>query len=332
MLSQNQPGGLQHPAGGPAVLALPGQPSTTTFTRQPSTTTFTRQPSTTTFTRQPSTTTFTRQPSTTTFTRQPSTTTFTRQPSTTTFTRQPSTTTFTRQPSTTTFTRQPSTTTFTRQPSTTTFTRQPSTTTFTRQPSTTTFTRQPSTTTFTRQPSTTTFTRQPSTTTFTRQPSTTTFTRQPLQRNNGRITGYLIFLTMDQTVSDWVTGEVTGDWLTLTVHGLTPSRKYLHKMHSHNVKGFGPFSSVESFTTLPAVDKSIGEPQAGVWSERPDCAGDRWRGRSHDQLGAFLATTLYCRGSRRSPGQALLLAAAAVRATSLASSLQTCGSITATWS
>ncbi|XP_050707372.1 uncharacterized protein LOC126992599 [Eriocheir sinensis] len=47
-------------------------------------------------------------------------------------------------------------------------------------------------------------------------------------------------------------GEVAGDWLTLTVHGLTPSRKYLHKMHSHNVKSFGPFSSMESFTTLPA--------------------------------------------------------------------------------
>ncbi|XP_050707737.1 neogenin-like isoform X2 [Eriocheir sinensis] len=117
------------------------------------------------------------------------------------------------------------------------------------------------------QPSTTTFTRQPSTTTFTRQPSTTTFTRQPLQRNNGRITGYVIFLTTDQTVSDWVMGEVTGDWFTLTVHGLTPSRKYLHKMHTHSVKGFGPFSSVESFTTLPAVDKSIGEPP-GWWVEQ----------------------------------------------------------------
>ncbi|XP_050693511.1 neogenin-like isoform X1 [Eriocheir sinensis] len=122
---------------------------------------------------------------------------------------------------------------------------------------------------------------QPSTTTFTRQPSTTTFTRQPLQRNNGRITGYVIFLTTDQTVGDWVMGEVTGDWLTLTVHGLTPSRKYLHKMHSHNVKGFGPFSSVESFTTSSVGGSCSESNKPGV--QPPDL----WIHHGHLELKNF---------------------------------------------
>lgn len=64
--------------------------------------------------------------------------------------------------------------------------------------------------------------------------------------------GYVIFYTTDPTVTDWVMEKVMGDRLTFTVHGLTPSTQYFYKMHARNVKGFGPFSSVGNFTTLPS--------------------------------------------------------------------------------
>lgn len=65
------------------------------------------------------------------------------------------------------------------------------------------------------------------------------------------LTGYVIFYTTDPTVSDWVMENVMGDRMTFTVRGLTPSTQYFYKMHARNVKGFGPFSSVGNFTTLP---------------------------------------------------------------------------------
>ena len=61
----------------------------------------------------------------------------------------------------------------------------------------------------------------------------------------------MIFYTTDPTVSDWVMENVMGDRMTFTVRGLTPSTQYFYKMHARNVKGFGPFSSVGNFTTLP---------------------------------------------------------------------------------
>ncbi|XP_050710072.1 uncharacterized protein LOC126994846 [Eriocheir sinensis] len=76
-------------------------------------------------------------------------------------------------------------------------------------------------------------------------------------------------------------GEVTGDWLTLTVHGLTPSRKYLHKMHTHNVKGFGPFSSVESFTTSSVGGSCSESNKPGV--QPPDL----WIHHGHLELKNF---------------------------------------------
>lgn len=51
--------------------------------------------------------------------------------------------------------------------------------------------------------------------------------------------------------------EVLGDRMTFTVQGLTPSTLYYYKMQARNIKGFGPFSAVGNFTTLPGINVLI---------------------------------------------------------------------------
>ncbi|KAK7084454.1 putative aminophospholipid-translocase, partial [Halocaridina rubra] len=99
------------------------------------------------------------------------------------------------------------------------------------------------------------------------EPSTTIFNWQPPKQNNGKITGYLIFYTTD-AVGDWVMEEVVGDRMTYTIHGLTPSTLYYYRMQARNAKGFGPFSAVGNFTTLPAMEKNMSEPP-GWFVDRP---------------------------------------------------------------
>nr|XP_045611215.1 neogenin-like isoform X3 [Procambarus clarkii] len=133
------------------------------------------------------------------------------------------------------------------------------------------------------------------------EPSTTIFNWQPPKQSNGKITGYLIFYTTD-AAGDWVMEEVLGDRMTSTVHGLTPSTLYYYKMQARNVKGFGPFSSVGNFTTLPAVGKSIGKP-SGWFVDRGSLIVLVIAGVAGaiTLIGAFVGATIYCRRVKPQP-------------------------------
>ncbi|XP_042237700.1 neogenin-like [Homarus americanus] len=133
------------------------------------------------------------------------------------------------------------------------------------------------------------------------EPSTTIFNWQPPKQNNGKITGYLIFYTTD-AAGDWVMEEVLGDRMTFTVHGLTPSTLYYYKMQARNVKGFGPFSSVGNFTTLPAVGKSVGEPP-GWFVDRGSLIVLVIAGVAGaiTLIGALVAAAIYCRRVKPQP-------------------------------
>ena len=58
-----------------------------------------------------------------------------------------------------------------------------------------------------------------------------------------------MFYTTD--ASNWAMEKVMGDRMTCSLHDLTPNTLYLFKMQARNEKGFGPFSPVGNFTTLP---------------------------------------------------------------------------------
>ncbi|KAI1280554.1 Neogenin -like protein [Halotydeus destructor] len=75
---------------------------------------------------------------------------------------------------------------------------------------------------------------------------------QPPKQPNGRITGYLIFYTTDNTKSDrdWAFEGVTGDKLTAELKGLLPDTTYYFKIQARNLKGYGPLSAEVSFRTM----------------------------------------------------------------------------------
>ncbi|XP_045125604.1 neogenin-like isoform X4 [Portunus trituberculatus] len=140
------------------------------------------------------------------------------------------------------------------------------------------------------------------------EPSTVIFNWQPPKQNNGKITGYVIFYTTDPTGSDWVMENVMGDRMTFTVRGLTPSTQYFYKMHARNVKGFGPYSSVGNFTTLPAAGKSIGEPP-GWFVDKGSLIVLVIAGVAGavTLLGVFVALTLYCRRVKTEPRPSIVV-------------------------
>ncbi|GLH00170.1 Contactin [Gryllus bimaculatus] len=87
---------------------------------------------------------------------------------------------------------------------------------------------------------------------------------QPPKQPNGPITGYLILYTTDSSLPDreWVVEGIVGDRMTTTVKSLTPETTYYFKIQARNSKGYGPFSSVVSFTTGP---NGRGIPQTIVY-------------------------------------------------------------------
>ncbi|KAK4309382.1 hypothetical protein Pmani_018962 [Petrolisthes manimaculis] len=133
------------------------------------------------------------------------------------------------------------------------------------------------------------------------EPSTTIFNWQPPKLSNGKIIGYYIFYTTDAS-GDWVMEEVLGDRMTFTVHGLTPSTLYYYKMQARNIKGFGPFSSVGNFTTLPAAGMSVGEPP-GWFVDHGSLIVLVISGVAGAIvfLGAIIGMVIYCRRSKPEP-------------------------------
>lgn len=75
---------------------------------------------------------------------------------------------------------------------------------------------------------------------------------QPPKQPNGRITGYIIFYTTDNTQNDreWVVEAVVGDKMTTSLKGLLWDTTYFFKIQARNHKGYGPMSAEVSFKTL----------------------------------------------------------------------------------
>ncbi|XP_026287667.1 netrin receptor DCC isoform X2 [Frankliniella occidentalis] len=97
-------------------------------------------------------------------------------------------------------------------------------------------------------------------------PSSVNLNWQPPNKPNGEIKGYTIYYTTDITLRDrdWVVESVTGDKMTTTIKGLTPSTTYFFKIQARNSKGPGPFSSTVSLTTSTS---SISTNDVGAMSK-----------------------------------------------------------------
>lgn len=75
---------------------------------------------------------------------------------------------------------------------------------------------------------------------------------QPPKQPNGRITGYVVFYTPDNSLQDrdWAMEAVLGDQLTAVLSELTPDTVYYFKIQARNQKGYGPMSAEVSFRTM----------------------------------------------------------------------------------
>ncbi|KAJ9593720.1 hypothetical protein L9F63_014731, partial [Diploptera punctata] len=84
-------------------------------------------------------------------------------------------------------------------------------------------------------------------------PSAVNLNWQPPKQPNGAITGYVILYTIDQTMRDreWTVAVIMGDKMSMTINDLRPETTYYFKIQARNIKGYGPFSTITSFTTGP---------------------------------------------------------------------------------
>ncbi|KAJ8338829.1 hypothetical protein SKAU_G00356150 [Synaphobranchus kaupii] len=74
---------------------------------------------------------------------------------------------------------------------------------------------------------------------------------QPPMEANGRITGYILFYTLDKNmpIDDWVMESITGDRLTHQVMDLNLDTVYYFRIQAKNSKGVGPLSDPILFRT-----------------------------------------------------------------------------------
>ncbi|KAI3420998.1 hypothetical protein GPALN_014625 [Globodera pallida] len=82
-------------------------------------------------------------------------------------------------------------------------------------------------------------------------PSMVTLTWQPPKYANGEIQEYIVLYSDRPNLPDrdWVMDSVKGDRLSIAMRKLRPDRIYHFKLQARNVKGYGPFTPVASFTT-----------------------------------------------------------------------------------
>uniref|UniRef100_A0A8C7XNW4 DCC netrin 1 receptor n=1 Tax=Oryzias sinensis TaxID=183150 RepID=A0A8C7XNW4_9TELE len=93
---------------------------------------------------------------------------------------------------------------------------------------------------------------------------------QPPLEANGRITGYILYYTMDKNIpiDDWVMEAISGDRLTHQVVDLNLDTVYYFRIQAKNAKGVGPLSEPMHFRTAKV--------------EHPDkMANDQGRGGEH---------------------------------------------------
>ncbi|MGH0171224.1 UNVERIFIED_CONTAM: hypothetical protein FKN15_060713 [Acipenser sinensis] len=74
---------------------------------------------------------------------------------------------------------------------------------------------------------------------------------QPPLEANGKITGYILFYTLDKNlpIDDWVMESISGDRLTHQVMDLTLDTVYYFRIQAKNAKGVGPLSDPILFRT-----------------------------------------------------------------------------------
>uniref|UniRef100_A0A1I7ZQQ0 Down syndrome cell adhesion molecule-like protein Dscam2 n=1 Tax=Steinernema glaseri TaxID=37863 RepID=A0A1I7ZQQ0_9BILA len=84
----------------------------------------------------------------------------------------------------------------------------------------------------------------------TQDPNTIILNWQPPKYANGEVEEYLIYYTdrADTPDSNWLVDSVKGDRLSIQVTKLVPKTAYYFKVQARNVKGYGPLSSVSSYT------------------------------------------------------------------------------------
>uniref|UniRef100_A0AAQ4PJ64 DCC netrin 1 receptor n=1 Tax=Gasterosteus aculeatus aculeatus TaxID=481459 RepID=A0AAQ4PJ64_GASAC len=93
---------------------------------------------------------------------------------------------------------------------------------------------------------------------------------QPPMEANGRITGYILYYTLDKNmpIDDWVMETISGDRLTHQVGDLNLDTVYYFRIQAKNAKGVGPLSEPVHFRTAKV--------------EHPDkMANDQGRGGEH---------------------------------------------------
>ncbi|KAK2818810.1 hypothetical protein Q5P01_024371 [Channa striata] len=93
---------------------------------------------------------------------------------------------------------------------------------------------------------------------------------QPPMEANGRITGYILYYTLDKNmpIDDWVMEAISGDRLTHQVVDLNLDTVYYFRIQAKNAKGVGPLSEPIHFRTAKV--------------EHPDkMANDQGRGGDH---------------------------------------------------
>ncbi|XP_040929162.1 netrin receptor DCC isoform X3 [Betta splendens] len=93
---------------------------------------------------------------------------------------------------------------------------------------------------------------------------------QPPMEANGRITGYILYYTLDKNmpIDDWVMEAISGDRLTHQVVDLNLDTVYYFRIQAKNAKGVGPLSDPVPFRTAKV--------------EHPDkMANDQGRGGDH---------------------------------------------------
>ncbi|KAM9794711.1 netrin receptor DCC isoform 3-T3 [Syngnathus typhle] len=93
---------------------------------------------------------------------------------------------------------------------------------------------------------------------------------QPPMEANGRITGYILYYTLDKNmpIDDWVMETISGDRLTHQVVDLNLDTVYYFRIQAKNAKGVGPLSEPLHFRTAKV--------------EHPDkMANDQGRGGDH---------------------------------------------------
>uniref|UniRef100_A0A8D3CR27 Netrin receptor DCC n=1 Tax=Scophthalmus maximus TaxID=52904 RepID=A0A8D3CR27_SCOMX len=94
---------------------------------------------------------------------------------------------------------------------------------------------------------------------------------QPPMEANGRITGYILYYTLDKNmpIDDWVMEAISGDRLTHQVVDLNLDTVYYFRIQAKNAKGVGPLSEPVHFRTAKGLCPSVRWRRSPIGQMRP---------------------------------------------------------------